>query len=62
MIIKKLTLRDGEIHYTDKHDAMTPDQLWTSWKNGEIAVFIVLVYQDRHKGYFTPDGDFVQED
>lgn len=60
MIIATLPLQDGAIHYTRKHNDMSAAQVWAAWKNGEMTVFHVTQWQNRHGGYFTPAGEFIR--
>jgi hypothetical protein len=47
--------------YTETIHNMDPGQVWAAWKNQQLNINQVVLWQQKHKLFFNSKGEIVNE-
>ena len=48
-------------NYTETIHTMTAPEIWAAWKNQELNINQVVLWQQKHKLFFNSKGEIVNE-
>ena len=55
----KTVLENGK--YTESIHDMTAPEIWAAWKNQQLNINQVVIWQQKHKLFFNHKGEIVNE-